>query len=1142
MNDVAPLAARDDAARASALDITRSWLVQAPAGSGKTGLLIQRFLALLATVDRPERIVATTFTRKAAAEMQDRVVDALREAADPQAPPSDAHQALIRRLAHAALAQDRRMGWRLLEQPGRLRIVTIDALAAALARQAPLAAGLGALPGFVDDAQALHRDAARKAIESAPANDPHWQAFLRWQDNDAEAATRLVAQMLAARDRWPARMFDEDAEALRADVERMLAQEARDAARLVVDRLPPALALALPALAAMALEHFHAGDAPPPHASTLEALARTGALPALDAREHWCALADWLLTGGGTFLRSVSRKQGFPPADKGAGAAQRAQRKATFQQWLADASVAPGLADALHRMRELPPARFDDDAWAFVVAAMRVLASAVDALHSVFAARGQADFAEATLRALGALGTPGDPSDLLLAIDYRLAHLLIDEFQDTSRAQLALIGRLTEGWEPGDGRTIFAVGDPMQSIYRFRQAEVRLFLDAQKHASVANVPVGIVELARNFRSQPAIVAWVNEIFGAVLPRVSDASRSEAAYRPAYADDTKRADIAPTLDLVASREAEADAVVRRIGEARTAGITDIAVLVRARSHAEALLPALRRAGIEYSAVDLEGLHDRLATRDLLSLARALAQPADRLAWLAVLHAPWCGLDLGDLLAVAEASRERTIVEAVTDRGTAAQLAPESRARLERFARAIAPALAARGHAGFATRVRGAWLALGGPACTDSPLDRDGVDRVFALLAEHEHGGDLPDFDTRAETAERLFAEAGGEQAPGVRVMTLHKAKGLEFDAVVLPGLDLPTGRADAPVLRWKVRGLDAEPTLVIAPLRARIGASADTDPVYRWLGVLDAAEEDAELARLLYVGATRAKRRLHLTAVAGVDTGKQVSTPPCWRRPKGGTALARLWDALGTRLPSPPDAASAPVASPTNPPGVSELLRLPADWRLPPLPEPLPLAAPTRSGVGEPVFDWADAIAAAVGTVAHRLLAQVAAEGLGAWHDARVAAQRERILAELGSEGVEPGERERAAQRVADIVARTLRDARGRWLFDPAHADAHSEWALAGEDGGRIVHVVLDRSFVADGVRYIVDFKTGAHLGGDPATFLRREFERYRAQLARYARIVRALDPRPARIALYHPLVEGGWQEQEIGPEPGNDGP
>src|SRR6185437_4847815 len=175
-----------------------------------------------------------------------------------------------------------------------------------------------------------------------------------------------------------------------------------------------------------------------------------------------------------------------------------------------NASANPGMpAEALQRVSDLPPARFSDSAWTFVVAVMKILPHAAKALEDVFRMRAQADFAEATLRALTALGADDEPSALLLAIDYRLSHLLIDEFQDTSSAQLALIGRLTEGWEASDGRTLFAVGDPMQSIYRFRQADVGLFLQAQARAHVAGVPVGVIELTRNFRSQREIVAWVN---------------------------------------------------------------------------------------------------------------------------------------------------------------------------------------------------------------------------------------------------------------------------------------------------------------------------------------------------------------------------------------------------------------------------------------------------------------------------------------------------------------------------------------------------------------------------------------------------------------------------------------------------------
>ncbi len=406
-------------------------------------------------------------------------------------------------------------------------------------------------------------------------------------------------------------------------------------------------------------------------------------------------------------------------------------------------------------------------------------------------------------------------------------------------------------------------------------------------------------------------------------------------------------------------------------------------------------------------------------------------------------------------------------------------------------------------------------------------------MFELLAEHERGGDLPDHEAFSATAARLFAEAGDVQSAAVQVMTLHRAKGLQFDAVIMPGLDRTTGTGDAPLLRWGVRGREGAATLVLAPVRARLGARAEPDPVYQWLATLDAAEEVAELGRLLYVGATRAKQRLHLTAVAQCETRAHAGQSSLrWKRPRHATPLARMWDALGDRLPPPRDttdgdgdtAASAPAP---------ELHRLPADWRLPSLPAQLPVASLAGRDVHAPAFDWADAVAAAVGTVAHRLLAQVAREGLDAWDERRLHGERPRILAELGAEGVDADQRERAAQRVATVIARTLSDPRGRWLFDAAHADARSEWALAGEDDGNIVHVVLDRSFIDGGTRYIVDFKTGAHLGGDPTSFLQHEFERYRPQLARYARIVRAVDPRPIRIALYHPLVEGGWQEHEM---------
>src|SRR5215510_9197039 len=150
----------DDEARETALDASRSFIVQAPAGSGKTGLLIQRYLVLLALVESPEEIVAVTFTIKAAGEMRDRVLKALADARDGTAS-SDEHEARTIALARAALTQDERRGWQIAENRERLRIGTIDALCNGLAQQWPVLAGVLAARESSDGALGHYREDAR---------------------------------------------------------------------------------------------------------------------------------------------------------------------------------------------------------------------------------------------------------------------------------------------------------------------------------------------------------------------------------------------------------------------------------------------------------------------------------------------------------------------------------------------------------------------------------------------------------------------------------------------------------------------------------------------------------------------------------------------------------------------------------------------------------------------------------------------------------------------------------------------------------------------------------------------------------------------------------------------------------------------
>lgn len=1110
----------DDAKeRKAALDVSRSFIVQAPAGSGKTGLLIQRYLALLARVDRPESILAMTFTRKAAGEMSERIVTALRSA-ETGAVPKDEHGAAILRLAQAALRRDRECGWNLIAHPARLRVQTIDALCAALMRQAPVTAKLGAMGGLVEHAEEFYIAAAREELSAAGADDAAWRCLLGYLDNDADRVVALLAGMLGKREQWLRRLVRQNGSTLRARLEEALVAEIESELAAMRSLFPPRSVATLIELARRAAPNLEGEPA--------RALAACGVgsdLPPakVEALGTWRELADWLLTGQGSFRKQVGIEQGFP-AKGGARSGQseeRVKNKEAMQTLLKELAAVPDLGPALEMVRSLPPPRYDDAAWSFVSALLELLPRAAARLRTVFGRQGKMDFAEATIVALEALGNADDPSDLLLKLDLRVEHLLVDEFQDTSFAQCDLIERLTSGWTQGDGRTLFAVGDPMQSIYRFREAEVRLFVEAQQSKCIGSVHVEPLRLTRNFRSQRGLVEWANRVFPQVLPQHDDPTRGAVAFQASEAERGAGDAPAVTLDLCANDEEEARFVVDHVRNALNRGVDSIAVLVRKRSDLNVLLPAFRDADITYAAVDIDLLSQRQAVLDLASLTHALIQPVDRLAWLSTLRAPWCGLALHDLFVTASAAASFPEIAA----GTAdlPGLSEDGQARLKRFARALGPVFAQRGRVPLLAMVRGAWLALGGPACSSEPVDLDAADRFFALLAEHARGSDLANWEAFQASLDNLYAEPESSATARVQIMTLHRAKGLEFEVVVMPGLARHFPEADEELLLWRERPAG----LLLAPVRARAPGSEE-DKVYRYLRTLANDEQQAELGRLTYVGCTRAKQRLHLTAVAEIDPMDGTK----WKKPRTKSALGALWKAVETHI-APPAAAGAASSSPVPRRGVL-LSRLPLGWQLPDPPAAVPggtsgeLATET-----EPiVFDWAREAARLIGIAAHALLRRIADDGLSAWDEPRIGAEQARIEREFAAQGFVADEARSATEQILAAIRTTLADARGRWMFDSRHAESRSELALTFVADDQFIHVVLDRTFVdAEGVRWIVDFKLSRHEGADVQSFLDSEQERYRGQLEDYARAMRGMDERPIRLGLYFPLLRG-WREWE----------
>ena len=1110
----------DHAQRQRALNVAHSFIVQAPAGSGKTELLVRRFLALLACVEAPEQILAITFTKKATAEMRKRISDALRGNADnPE----------LRALAAAALANDKKHGWRIIDNTRRLRIQTIDAFCNELVRRMPWSARFGAPPDIVDDPAPLYRDAAKRTldhIEGARQDADRAQAcarLLNAVDADWIRARDLLGEMLRRRDKWMPLLGETDADD-RTRHEAMWREFIESELQSIADHLGDDLQVQIAELAHIAAANLHdAGEESP-----LLAFYDAPDFPAADIGDidKWRAIGEMLLTAQNDWRKIVTKNQGFP-----AGPEHKANKARIGELLDKLRTSGDALCESVGKIRKLPGAQFSDAQWQFIRALVELLPLAAAELRLIFKAQNRADYTELTQRAALALGAPDDPTDLALAFDYRLSHLLMDEFQDTSSAHIDLLTKLTAGWQADDGRTLFLVGDPMQSIYRFREAEVANFLQVQR-AGLGDIRPESIVLTTNFRSQPALVDWFNKTFVQVMPPQDDIANGAVRYAEAaaHAHINDHADHAADGEVCIHRThktthaaAVATAIATVIKEAQQkTPAQSIAVLGRTRTHLHAIAEALHREGVSFQAVDLQKLNDRAAIRDLLGITRALASPTDRIAWLGVLRAPWCGLTLADLTALCAHDHNATIMELMRDDKITATLSADGRARLVRVEECMTAAVARCGRIGMRQNVEAAWLALGGPATMEAD-DLGDCQRYLDLLDEMESNRIDITSDNLNVATEELWARGGDDSQ--VQLLTIHKAKGLEFDAVFLPYLERTTKIDKRELLRW--RKLPQQ--LLIAPLPT---AADRDDPFYRYLEHLEAIHAQNELGRLLYVACTRARKHLHLFASVEESADDNMDKRGGELKPPPARSLLKLlWPSIGGELNDAPNAQDAPQIDAQHDGESHPLYRLPHDFRPPRLPPTVGDAARPDSDIERVEFFWADDSARIIGIVIHQILQHIDDYGWAKWRAQKIdAKQKHHWRRQLMDNGIYGQALDAALLRVVEAIEKMRDDPRAAWLFSPDHRDIKTEWPLTAHIADNIRHFIIDRSFIdANGVRWIIDFKSGDHKGGDLREFLDREQQRHLPQMSRYAAALAQFQNHPIKLGLYFPAV-AGWRE------------
>ncbi len=861
-----PAALPPDAAdRAAAVDPRLNIVLEASAGTGKTRVLVDRYVNLVRAGVEPRNILAITFTRKAAAEMRERILATLRRAAE-----------------QGGLDEGR---WRSLsERLADVSISTIDAFCLSLLREFPLEAGLDPGFGMADETEAL-----------------------RLMDETLDRALR-ICRAVARQDATVALVFAELGDyRLREGLRRLL--DRRLVAGPILDRAvrPTPRELTPSRMASAALERLSASLG-----SVEGGLARflaTG--PTLHPRFQLMAgdIGRLLLPSAGVedpdrevrllidavddyfFTRAGTLRKRWPTYT-----AEHARDAAALKRHRA---AATGVAERLHG--DLVAFRRDLNA-VLTRGVWRLFRIARDEYRRVLDEHAVVDFPEALERALHLLGQMGEFTRSRYLLEARYHHLLVDEFQDTSDAQWRLVWHLVQSWREGLGMsqdaplppTIFLVGDRKQSIYGFRDADARV---------LARAAVQIGQLRRDgtparairqsFRAVPPLLAFINDLCVAIdkRPDRTDAFTYEERDRFPVPEVAGIGDDALSIVVAATLENQAEQVAgeiarllaeesvrdRQTGVMRQATPGDMAILFRTREGHQAFEAALDARGIPSYVYKGLGFFDADEVKDVFALLRYLANPSSDLRAAALLRSRLVRLSDEGLACLAPALAHAVVATSPADgllgeddRRTLSLLRPAARSWLELADRLPPAELLDRVLAETAY----AWELGEGASMPGSALrtphsalrvhqSRENLKKVRGLVRRIQNRG----YATLARVAEYLDRLSAGDESNAavdavhaVNLMTIHAAKGLEFPVVFLVNLGRGAGGGRDPIRVAAVsESENDEEGEAIAVSVGEFRSAADDDGADR---------DREELKRLLYVAVTRARDRLYLATTLG----------------------------------------------------------------------------------------------------------------------------------------------------------------------------------------------------------------------------------------------------------------------------------
>ena len=1096
---------KDLSERKKANILESSYVVKAPAGSGKTTMLVSRLIRALAKVNEPEEVLAITFTRKAAEEMRKRVLTLLSskdtaKSIDPELP----------EIVNKIRLKDVEKGWNLDSNPARLSIMTIDSFCSGLLKRASSFSDSPHYPTVEEDYKSLYALAARRAL-SEISSEEH-KAFLGRvllkYDSDWSRVERQLAEVLEQRDTF----FMEVGVGLDLD---LMGQRFSD---LLTSRLLNCdkLFSSSQKQDILTLYNFSETHLNPKNPKLMKIFPKAEPV----CLEKWHQVFERLIfTKTNTLRKNLNASNGFP-----SGFSETKPMKKLWRETINAIADSPSAIQLLMQIAALPKSDNIQNELSDLKDIFELVKLASAHLHLIFSQRQATDFTQQTLDALSALGGLEEPSELALRLDYTLRHILVDEFQDTSPVQLELLRKLVSGWFQGDGRSLFLVGDPMQSIYRFRNADMDLFNQLFQLGRIESVPLERLTLANNFRSQRSLVDWINQLFPPALEAVGSSADFFVPQNTVGTEDYGRPFTFHNISLD-DRLAEANQIAELIisihdeeADLKSEERSSICILGRSRGHLEEIAQTLKKRKIEFTSTELSSLADMPVVQDLMIVSRILLHRADKVAWLAFLRAPWAGFKLEVL---SKLSTVPVLGDFLLHPDAVVRLTREDSERLIWIQGILQNSYQALKTHSLLDSLKMIWNAIGGNNLYRDANSREATRQFFRLIYELEKEDGLITYQKISRLLEKSYLDNYQNVQGSLSIMTIHKAKGLEFDVVIIPSAHRTVKSEPQSLLYWEdfdVNSRSRGP--IVAAYQNNTLAS-----LYSFLRSFELQKIREEVVRLLYVGLTRARKKVHLLGKL-YDCEEDVEKRQFVKPPKG-SFLECIYEKIPLELIQYDS--KDRLVEPHDNRGVSlKRIEFPQlNFNRDPFG-----SSEMRNKIDLDAleFDWAGITARQIGIVAHYIFQSL--DDLIKHHSIEEIMDRslKYARARFRSMGVSAGNMNLALQRTETGLNNILHREKGQWLFNKSHYLVQRELELFPGGGFGERKIIIDRTFVdEEGVRWIVDYKTGYHDGSDVDGFIESETLRHKPQLDYYASVLSLEEHRDIRLGLYFPLLDR-WKE------------